>query len=189
MLIVMLFGSVILFMYLRSRVDQDEPDVNRSDFLPNRFVAGRIRFQEIMSHDLEYNFPTTPAEVVARYSEIYNFIYSNFLDSDELLEQLVIQKRHLLSPEILANNPLENQLESLKMHLENLVERNFHYIGFRQLNVEYDRDIPTVATVTVIHYGSIPLNVRITYLLERNLEKDRWFIAGWSISEELGRSN
>ena len=189
MLVVMIFGSSVFFMYLRSRQDQyGSVEVNRNDFLPNRFAVGSMRFDEFMSHDFENNHPATASEVVARYTEIYNLIYGNFLNSDELLRQLVIQKRHLLSPEIRENNTLESQLENLKIDLQNLAARNFHYIGFRQLSVEYDRDTPTLATVDVVHYGSTQLNIRITYLLEKNLEQNRWFIKSWSISEEI-RSN
>ena len=188
-LIVMVFGSSIFFMYLRSNQQEyDSINLTRSDFLPNRFAVGRSRFEEVMSHDFENNYPTTVAAVIARYTEIYNLIHGNFLDNDELLRKLVIQKRHLLSPELRENNPLEIQLENLHINLQNLASRNFHYIGFRQLSVEYDIDIPTVAVVDVVHYGSTQLNIRISYVVEWNLEEERWFIQGWTISEQLGRS-
>lgn len=71
------------------------------------------KVQQLITKDLEKNYPATPREVVKTYSEIISCFYNEEYTEAEL-EKLVEQTLLLMDEELAANNPKEEYLKKVK---------------------------------------------------------------------------
>ena len=71
------------------------------------------KVQQLITKDLNKNYPSTPREVVKTYSEIITCFYNEEYTEKEL-EALVDQTRLLMDEELAANNPKEDYLKRVK---------------------------------------------------------------------------
>ena len=71
------------------------------------------KVQQLITKDLEKNYPATPREVVKTYNEIISCFYNEEYTEAEL-EALVEQTLLLMDEELAANNPKEDYLKEVK---------------------------------------------------------------------------
>ena len=161
-----------------------EREPRDGDFKGNRIDANRKKFEMVMSYDLENDYPRTPEDVIRQYSEVYNVIYGNFIQNEELILELVRQQRRFFATSLLEANSLEEQFIELMQSLFYLSEIDFYYIGHRQEEAQYDQNLNSLVTIDVVHYSRIRENFRISYLLELDPDTKRWKIKGWDIQKE-----
>ena len=74
--------------------------------------------QEILSRNLETNYPPTPKEVLKFYSEITQAFYGDDYTDEELVK-LAETSRKLFDDELVANQTDEQYLAALKMDIAN----------------------------------------------------------------------
>ena len=72
--------------------------------------------QEILSRNLDTNYPPTPKEVLKFYSQITQAFYGEDY-TDEELEKLAKMSRRLFDDELVANQTDEQYLSALKMDI------------------------------------------------------------------------
>jgi Na+-transporting NADH:ubiquinone oxidoreductase subunit NqrC len=73
--------------------------------------------EDLLTTDLESDYPPTPREVVKYYNRIIKCYYGEEY-TEEQLEQLVAQQRMLLDEELLEQNPEDVFLETVKADIE-----------------------------------------------------------------------
>jgi len=71
------------------------------------------KVQQLITKDLEKNYPKTPREVVKTYSEIISCFYNEEYTEKEL-EKLVDQTLLLMDEELAANNPKNDYFKAVK---------------------------------------------------------------------------
>ena len=71
------------------------------------------KVQQLITKDLEKNYPATPREVVKTYNEIISCFYNEEYTEAEL-EALVEQSQLLMDEELLANNPKDVYFKQVK---------------------------------------------------------------------------
>jgi len=71
------------------------------------------KVQQLITKDLEKNYPATPREVVKFYNEIISCFY-NEEHTDAELEALVEQTLLLMDEELVANNPKDDYFKQVK---------------------------------------------------------------------------
>ncbi len=144
----------------------------------------------ILDKDFENNYPGTPREVVKLYSRITTCIYNQAGEEDR--RKLVEKMRQLFDEELLAENPLEEQLEDLEGELK-----------------EFRTNKNIISSYTVDNNSSVVkekinekqcASLRVSYLIQdgksgsytksverfilREDENKNWKIYGWKPVEE-----
>ncbi len=71
------------------------------------------KVQQLITKDLEKNYPQTPREVIKTYSEIISCFYNEEYTENEL-EKLVDQTLLLMDEELAANNPKNDYFKAVK---------------------------------------------------------------------------
>lgn len=79
--------------------------------------------QNVITKDLDANYPATPREVVKYYNRIIECFYNETYTDDELYD-LGDQARKLFDDELLENNPREDYFDALKAEIEDYRERS-----------------------------------------------------------------
>lgn len=159
----------------------------------NRIVAeGKLKqmtpVQEILSRNLDTNYPPTPKEVLKLYSEITRCFYSEDY-TDEELTKLALFARRLFDDELVANQTDEQYLAALKMDIESWKNDNkvissysvssstdvqeYSYAGFEwaQLYCIYS-----------IRMGTNVAPVQEHFIMRKDV-KGHWKILGWELVE------
>ena len=77
--------------------------------------------QQLITKDLESNYPATPREVVKTYNEIISCFYNEEYTEAEL-EALGDQARLLMDEELLGNNPRDEYFKALKAEIADYKE-------------------------------------------------------------------
>lgn len=71
------------------------------------------KVQQLITKDLDKNYPATPREVVKTYNEIITCFYGEEYTEEEL-EKLIAMTLVLMDEELAANNPKEEYLKRVK---------------------------------------------------------------------------
>lgn len=79
--------------------------------------------QQVITKDLDTNYPATPREVVKYYNRIITCFYNETYTDDELYE-LGDQARKLFDEELLDNNPRDEYFTALKADIEDYREHS-----------------------------------------------------------------
>lgn len=79
------------------------------------------KVQQLITKDLEKNYPGTPREVIKVYNEIITCFYREDYTEEEL-EKLGEQARLLMDEELLENNPKDEYLKNLKAEIADYKE-------------------------------------------------------------------
>ena len=166
-----------LFFYLsnRTKVVADGKQTKMTDV------------QEVLSRNLDTNYPSTPKEVLKYYSEITRCFYGEEY-SDEELVKLASKSRNLFDAELLFNQTDEQYLNALKADIED-------YKGEGKVISSYSVSAST--DVKEYSYGgyewaqlyciyNIRVKTQITPVQERFLmrrdEDGHWKIVGWDLA-------
>ena len=160
----------------------------------NRVVAeGKMKtmtpVQEILSRNLDTNYPPTPKEVLKLYSEITRCYYSEEY-TDEELTKLALFSRRLFDDELVANQTDEQYLAALKMDIATWKKDNkvissysvssstdvqeYSYAGFEwaQLYCIYS-----------IRMGTNVAPVQEHFIMRKD-SKGHWKILGWELVDQ-----
>ena len=147
--------------------------------------------QEILSRNLETNYPPTPKEVLKFYSEITQAFYGDDYTDEELVK-LAETSRKLFDDELVANQTDEQYLAALKMDIANWKNdkkvissysvssstdvQEYSYGGFEwaQLYCIYS-----------IRMGTNVAPVQEHFIMRKD-SRGHWKILGWELVESGG---
>lgn len=148
----------------------------------------------LLKKDFESNYPSTAREVLKVYSRINVCIYNQDLSKKEITA-LTEKMRNLFDEELLAVNPLDEQLEDLNTEIKEYKDTKKSIS-----NYVIDKD-STIAEKEMD--GKEYANVNVSYLIKEGdgyaktyeqflLRKDtqgRWKIVGWQLIEDTSNEN
>lgn len=141
--------------------------------------------QNVILKDLEKNYPPTPKEVVKFYSEISKCLYNEEY-SEKQLEQMADKLLAIYDEELVANNPREEYIESLKSDVEEFRENSYTISTFTpstSTDVEYytiaGRECAELYCNYTIRIGADYSTNLQRFILRKDVETDHWKILGF----------
>lgn len=142
--------------------------------------------QEILSRNLETNYPPTPKEVLKFYSEITRCFYGEEY-TDEELEKLALKSRELFDAELVANQTDAEYLSALKMDIaswknDKKVISSYSVSSSTDVQ-EYSYGGYEWAQLYCIYSVRMGTNVAPVqeHFIMRKDEKGHWKILGWEL--------
>ena len=169
--------AISYYIYLSNK------DVNNDDKMTSNSEAS-----ELISRDMEKNYPATPRAVLSYFIDIQKVWYKEDISEDEL-NGLVQHTRALYDDELLAANEYETYIASLKAEIDTYKENERYiseYIIEDGYNIRYKSfNGRTYAFVNVKYYIREDENLRTVYE-EYTLRKDadsRWKILFWKLTD------
>ena len=146
--------------------------------------------QEVLSRDLQLDYPPTPKEVVKYYSDITKCFYNEDCTEEEI-EQLGMKARDLYDRELAEHNETETYLNNLKSEIEifKAKKRRINHVSIASsTNVdEYMVDGFQFARLRCTYSmleGANSKPTHLVYLLRRD-DNRSWKIYGWDFAENL----
>lgn len=97
--------------------------------------------QNVIQKDIEKNYPPTPKEVVKYYSDVTKCLYNEKYE-DEQLQQMADKLLLLYDDELLAINPRDQYVTSLKKDVNDFISQGYSIVNYTPSNstdVIYDR--------------------------------------------------
>ncbi len=198
-LIMMVFACVVVGVYyiMNNRETGDSETVD----IPETKV------EKLLAKDLDTEYPATVKTVMNLYSQYSKCFYDGEYKDDEL-PKLLDKYRQLLDPELLANNPVEDQLKSLNEEIESFGGKGkiiiaYYWPSERSSDKEaspkptsssekedvtyYTKDGVNYATTTLaytIKQGTeAVLESKEKFILRQDSDK-KWKILGWELVNE-----
>ncbi len=177
-LIVLIAGIVGVYAYLASRSKSAAES------------AAMTNVQKVLSRDLEYDYPSTPKELLKYYNEIQKCFYNENCTDGEI-EELANRARELYDEELLANNELGVHIMSLKAEIKDYKDHKRVITAVSvaaSTNVDYfEQDGYEFARIYCgynVTEGSTTSQVRQIFLLRRDGDR-RWKIYGWDSADNV----
>lgn len=124
------------------------------------------KVQQLITKDLEKNYPATPREVVKFYNEIISCFY-NEEHTDAELEALVEQTLLLMDEELVANNPKEDYLKRVKDEI-------FEFAAAERTIMRYNLPSSNEIELRTVD-GRECAYVEMSYLLKEKSSLDKTF--------------
>lgn len=147
------------------------------------------KVDEVLSRNLENDYPPTPKEVVKYYSEITRCFYNEEYSQGQL-EELADKSRQLFDEELLAHNEWGAYIMTLQKEIDEYKtnEREISsYSVAASTDVEYfsmeNREWAMLHCIYTLRQGGTYANVNEVFLLRRD-EKNHWKIFGWELAKE-----
>ena len=163
---------------------------NRSERIAEAQSAKMTAVQEVLSRNLETNYPASPREVVKYYSEISRCFYGEEY-SDEELESLAAKSREVFDDELVANQTDEQYLAALKIDIAANKEDKKTISSFSvssSTDVEYydfqGDEWAQLYCFYTFRVSSVIQTVQEKYLLRKD-ENGHWKIFGWKLVEDV----
>lgn len=169
-IIIIIIG--VYFYYINS---------NNSDEMIN--VEKLSAFEKIISLNAGQDDFYSPGEVVKRNNIILSYLYGSSVQNEEVNELIILQ-RNLFDPDLLEINPLEIQLEKVKLKIDEYKKSGYKIIEIKQDLVEYEDKNANIAKVKVIQYTNSNTDNYLEYYL-RKQEDGTWRIIGWEVVDEF----
>ncbi len=176
-LILLVVGYYYYISNFRHPADQDEA--------PAKMTVVR----ELMSRNLQTNYPPTPKEVLKYYSDITVAFYSEEYSDDEFLG-LADQIRQLYDDELAANTPYDQYLQNLRAEVLAYKEAGLMVTSYATVSgtdvFYFNEDGYKWARTNVAFTLRQGKNVGIakeTFVLRKDPE-GHWKIFGWAVTEE-----
>ncbi len=145
--------------------------------------------QAIIDKDFTKEYPPSPRAVVKWYNRIITAYYAEDFDDNEL-SMMADQARMLLDDELLAVNPKESYIASLKMEIEDYHNRNKVIASSSVCDtaeVEYKKvkgdECAYVSAYYFIREGSSYTRTYEDYCLRKDSDGN-WKILTWKLSAE-----
>ena len=154
--------------------------------------AALTEAQQILSHDLQREYPPTPKEVVRFFTRIQKCLYSEDCTVEDM-ESLGMKARELFDEELLAINAVEDYIPRLRSEIETFhaEEKKLTSISIpSSMDVEqFSADNYDFARLycrySVIEKGNSG-QIQIVFLLRRDEDdKRRWKIYGWERADNI----
>ena len=144
--------------------------------------------QQILSRNLETNYPPTPKEVLKFYSEITRCFYGEQY-TDEELAKLAILSRKLFDDELVANQTDEQYLSALKFDIESW-KNDKKVISSYSVSSSTDvqeysyggREWAQLYCIYSIRMGTNVAPVQEHFIMRKD-ERGHWKILGWELVE------
>ena len=179
---VMLLLSVGYYYYLSNRNVSQAEDADRE-------LQTLTATQEVLTRDLETNYPPTPREVVKYFSQITQCFY-NEDNTEEEVEQLGHKIMELYDEALIANQDEERYLSALKKDIEEFKEKKrtiVSYVPSSSVDVEtFTKDGYDWARLYCI-YGikqdGLLYNSNIVFILKKD-ENSHYKIYGWKLVQK-----
>lgn len=179
---IVLLGLIVgYYFYLSSRSQKDA----QSQGVETTTV------QELLSCNLEKNYPATPREVMRYYNEIQECYYNEDLD-DDTLKKLMLKSRELFDDELLIENPEDTQFKDLKEEIANFHKEKRRIFSWKTDSVdevEYNtfdgENWASIRSYYVLNTNGIHTKTTQIFLMRKvkKENQDRWKIYGWDIEE------
>lgn len=146
--------------------------------------------QNVMSRNLNNDYPATPKEVIKYYNEIIRCLYNEEIDDGDI-DSLGLKARDLYDDELLEANELASYQINLRRDVKDYRDNERRFVGFgvaASTNVDtFDKDgysfAKLMCTYNISQSGKT-YAVKIMYLLRKD-DNRRWKIYGWENSENL----
>ena len=146
--------------------------------------------QNVLSRNLQNNYPPTVKEVLKYYTDIQRCFYSGECTEEEI-EQLGLKARELYDAELLEINEVNANLLQLKTDISSFqaqgrqlaavsVASSSNVDTFTEDGYDFAR---IYCMYTILENGQSNL-VNMVYLLRRD-EDRRWKIYGWDLAENV----
>ena len=172
-------GCVLLAYYLVNlKIEKSKPE----DYVPLTAV------QEVLSRNLDTNYPQTPKEVVKYYSEITKCFYNEECTEEEL-NALAMQAMKLYDYELAANKTEEQYLQDLKSEISAFKENGYYISSYGTSSstdvydfVEDGYRFARLYCMYNIRVGTVMQPIEEIFLLRMDLE-GHWKIYGWDLAE------
>ena len=175
--VVLAIGVVGLFFYISNK--------------SNVVAEGKQQMsvvREILSRNLETNYPPTPKEVLKFYSQITQCFYGEEY-TDEELEKLAVMSRKLFDDELVANQTDTQYLAALKLDIsswknDKKVISSFSVSSSTDVQ-EYSyggREWAQLYCIYSIRMGTNIAPIQERFLMRKD-EKGHWKILGWELVE------
>lgn len=146
--------------------------------------------QNILSKDIERNYPATVREVVRLFSRISKCYYNETISASEF-QQLITMQRILFDEEFLENNPLETFVNNLSSEIEEMRKNKNTMISYRvqkQSSVtSWESGENKFSSIIASYTLKENSDYKKTYeeFLLREDESGRWKIVGWRLTEPV----
>lgn len=91
--------------------------INQDKTADGTINSNATEAETLLQRDMVNNYPKTPRELLKLYSRFTKCMYNDEMN-DETLKALLEKKRKLFDQELLEKNPIEVQMENLKIDIE-----------------------------------------------------------------------
>lgn len=168
-------GCVLLAYYmLNLKVEKSKPE----DYVELTPV------QEVLSRNLQTNYPRTPKEVIKYYSEITKCFYNEEYTEEELYD-LAMKAMELYDHDLAANKPEEQYLNDLKSEIEDFKEKEYAISSYSTSSstdvYDFTEDGYKFSRLYCTYYirmGTVTQPIEEIFLLRMD-EDGHWKIYGW----------
>ena len=144
-LILVLFG-VGLFFFVTRKQSSEEGTTTVSDL------------GKIVERNYDRNYPATPREVAADYSDIIMYLYNKDC-SDSDIDKLANTARKLMDEELLTQNPLKAHIAGLKAEVSAFKKENTEIISYT---------LPSISEVTYFTFENADCaGVKVSYFIKK----------------------
>ena len=172
-------GCVLLAYYLITvRIENSKPE----DYVQ------MTKVQEVLSRNLETNYPQTPKEVIKYYSELTKCFY-NEQYSDEEFEALAMKAMELYDYELAGNKTEEQYLNDLKAEIIDFKNKDYSISSYATSSstdvydfVEDGYQFSRLYCTYNVRMGTVIQPIEEIFLLRMSLE-GHWKIYGWDLAE------
>ena len=154
---------------------------------PQDYVA-LTAVQEVLSRNLDTNYPQTPKEVMKYYSEIPQCFYNEEYTEEEF-NALAMQALKLYDYELAANKTEEQYLKDLKSEIQAFKENEYHLSSYATSSstdvYDFTEDGYKFARLYCTYnmrVGTVIQPIEEIFLLRMDLE-GHWKIYGWDLAE------
>ncbi len=146
------------------------------------------KVDEVLSRNLENNYPPTPKEVVRYYSEITKCFYNEEYTQGQL-EQLADKARQLFDVQLAEHNEWGTYLMNLQSEIEDY-KKNERQISSYSVAASTDVDefsqdgykFARLHCIYTVRQGGYYVDVNEIFLLRKD-EDGHWKIFGWGLAE------
>ncbi len=174
--VVLAIGVVGLFFYIS----------NKSRIVAEGKQQQMTPVQEILSRNLETNYPPTPKEVLRFYSQITQAFYGEDYTEEEL-EKMALMSRKLFDDELVANQTDEQYLAALKLDIsswksDKKVISSYSVSSSTDVQ-EYSyggREWAQLYCIYSIRMGTNMAPIQERFIMRKD-EKGHWKILGWEL--------
>lgn len=146
------------------------------------------KVDEVLSRELDQDYPPTPREVVKFYNKILKCFYNEEYSDDEM-QKLAEQARLLMDDALLANNPKEQYLALLKSDIQNAKDKGKFISDTKVENssdIEYQKvkgdECAYVTASYFVKEGNSYTRTYEEYVLRKDTNK-QWKILGYQLAK------
>lgn len=175
----LVFGGMVLGMYYK--MNHTAPSKEKEVMIPQTTV------EKLLLMDVENEYPATAKAVLKLYSE-YSKCFYDGEHTEEELEKLLTKYRMLLDEELLANNPIEEQLQTLTSEIQAFVKEEkvilSYYWPEEPAVTQYTKSGQDYASSIVCYTlkkGSSTVEESKQKFVLRQDADGKWKILGWGL--------